>query len=90
MPYKDEEHWIGGESDTDDFKEDDTLPCPYCRKEVHLDSQQCPYCEQYISLEDAPPRPRVWWVTVTVLVLLFVTLFWLAVEVLFVTNNARE
>jgi hypothetical protein len=91
MPYNDEEgEWVGGESETDDEEDEDTLPCPYCRREVHVDSQRCPHCEQYISLEDAPPRPRPWWVTPTIIVLLAVTLFWLVVEVLFIARTTRE
>jgi hypothetical protein len=31
-----------------------TVPCPYCQREIHEESQRCPYCEQYISQEDAP------------------------------------
>ena len=31
--------------------EDDggTVPCPYCRREIHEDSQRCPHCGNYIS-----------------------------------------
>src|SRR5882724_10524213 len=46
---------------SDDDDEEPTVPCPYCRREIHEDSQRCPYCEQYISQEDAPPGQKPWW-----------------------------
>ena len=39
----------------EDVEDDEpTVPCPYCHRKIHEDSQCCPYCEQYISREDAP------------------------------------
>ena len=53
----------GGE----DWEEEDgadTVPCPYCRREILEDSPRCPYCERYISAEDAPPGRKPWWLLV--------------------------
>ena len=65
----------------DDFdgEEDDepTVPCPYCRREIHEDAQRCPYCEQYISTEDAPAQPKPWWILVGVAVCLLLVLLWI-------------
>jgi hypothetical protein len=44
----------GGDDDDDDV----TIPCPYCRRQIHEDAERCPYCEQYISAEDAPSQPK--------------------------------
>jgi hypothetical protein len=38
----------------DDEEDGDTMPCPYCRREIHDDSVRCPHCEQYLSAEDQP------------------------------------
>jgi hypothetical protein len=66
----------------DDFEADDdepTVPCPYCRREIHEDAQRCPYCERYISEEDAPPRPKPWWLVAGVVVCLLLMLLWILV-----------
>jgi hypothetical protein len=69
------------EIDDDDFDEDDddapTLPCPYCKREIHEDSQRCPYCECYLSEEDAPPGRRPWLVVVGVIVCLYIVFRWI-------------
>ena len=61
-------------SDADD---EPTVPCPYCRREIHEESQRCPHCGQYISQEDAPPGPKPWWLIVGVLLCLFVVYLWI-------------
>src|SRR5437879_5061246 len=50
------------EEDTD--AEEPTIPCPYCRRQIHEDAQRCPYCENYISADDAPVADRkpLWFV----------------------------
>jgi hypothetical protein len=67
--------------DEDDFEDegDDepTVPCPYCRRQIHEDAQRCPYCEQYLSDEDAPPARKPWWIIVGVIVCLLLVLRWI-------------
>jgi hypothetical protein len=71
------------ESDEDDepgSSEDDeeaTVPCPYCRRQIHEDSQRCPYCEKYISAEDAPPGPKPRWFVLGFLFCLLIVLIWI-------------
>jgi hypothetical protein len=72
----------------DDFDEDDldedypdeddepTVPCPYCRREIHEDAQRCPHCERYISAEDAPASHKPWWIVVGVIVCLYIVFRW--------------
>jgi ferredoxin-thioredoxin reductase catalytic subunit len=65
----------------DDFDDDDdetTVPCPYCKREIHEDSQRCPYCERYISDEDAPAGRKPWWIVAGVIVCLYIALRWIA------------
>jgi hypothetical protein len=38
----------------DDSDDDETIPCPYCKKDVYEGAEQCPYCGNYLSAEDAP------------------------------------
>jgi hypothetical protein len=71
----------GPESEDPDFSEDDdeepTVPCPYCRREIHEDAQRCPYCERYISREDAPPARKPWWMILGVVACLYVVYRWI-------------
>jgi hypothetical protein len=65
----------------DDYGDDDsepTVPCPYCRREIHEDAQRCPYCERYISDEDAPPSRKPVWIVIGVLVCLYVVYRWIS------------
>jgi hypothetical protein len=65
------------DDDDPDDDEEDTIPCPYCRREIHEDSQRCPFCERYISREDAPPTRKPWWVILGVGACLYVVYRWI-------------
>jgi hypothetical protein len=66
------------DEDFDDADDDEpTVPCPYCRREIHEDAQRCPYCERYISAEDAPAGRKPWWILVGVVLCLLMVLGWL-------------
>jgi predicted nucleic acid-binding Zn ribbon protein len=56
--------------------EDDTIPCPYCRRDIHEDAVRCPYCENYLSQEDAPPSRRSWWFLILALLCLLLAVGW--------------
>jgi hypothetical protein len=56
--------------------EEPTVPCPYCRREIHEDSSRCPYCEQYVSEEDALPSRKPWWLVGGALLCLLIVLLW--------------
>lgn len=73
-PYDDEEELYGDEGDEE--LEEPTVPCPYCRREIHEDAQRCPYCEQYISAEDAPAWQKPWWLLLGVAICLLIVLSW--------------
>ena len=57
--------------------DDDTIPCPYCKRPIHEDSPRCPYCEQYVSEEDQPPSAKPWWIFVGVGVCLYAVYRWI-------------
>lgn len=59
-----------------DEDDESTVPCPYCRREIHEDAERCPYCERYISQEDAPAQPKPWWVVAGVIVCLYIVFRW--------------
>ncbi len=67
------EEYETGELDDD---EEPTVPCPYCGKEIHEDSQRCPYCEQYISTVDSPPGKKPWWLIIGVVICLYIVYRW--------------
>jgi hypothetical protein len=75
----DADDWSDDPDADEDFSEEDdepTIPCPYCRREVHEDAQRCPYCEAYLSREDAPPGPKPWWLVLGVVACLYVVYHW--------------
>ncbi|MES2792063.1 MAG: zinc ribbon domain-containing protein [Planctomycetota bacterium] len=69
----DEPSW----DDSGDDSDDDTIPCPYCRREIHEDAERCPYCERYLSDEDAPATRKPWWVIVGAILCLYAMLRWM-------------
>jgi hypothetical protein len=72
MPsYDDREPW------EDDEEGDDTVPCPYCGKDVYEGAERCPYCAHYLSQEDAPARRQPWWIIFGALAVLAVVAMWI-------------
>lgn len=71
------EDWDDEEEFGDSDDDESTMPCPYCRREIHEDAQRCPYCDQYISAEDAPTGPKPWWIILGVILCLLLVLGWL-------------
>ena len=70
----------GDDEELDDIPDDSegaTIPCPYCRRQIHEDSQRCPYCERYVSEEDAPPSRKPWWIVIGALACLYVVYRWI-------------
>jgi hypothetical protein len=60
-----------------DDDEEPTIPCPYCKRQIHEDSQRCPYCENCISEADTPVSRKPWWIIVGTLLCLFVLYRWI-------------
>jgi hypothetical protein len=72
------------DSETDDWDDHDvddddepTIPCPYCRREIHEDAQRCPHCERYLSDEDAPLQRKPWWIIAGTLACLYIFYRWI-------------
>lgn len=55
--------------------EEDTIPCPYCRRQIHEDSVRCPHCENYLSEEDSP-QGKPWWILICAILCLLLALGW--------------
>ena len=77
-----EQEWDDDDSDLDEEAstgdtEESTIPCPYCKKQIHEDSPRCPHCENYISEEDAPLSRKPWWIIGGALVCLFIVYLWI-------------
>jgi predicted nucleic acid-binding Zn ribbon protein len=70
----------GYEDDEYDGEDDDevepTVPCPYCREEIHEDAQRCPRCGEYISAEDRPPARQPWWIVLGAIAVMYVVYRW--------------
>jgi hypothetical protein len=76
-----DEEWDEGEPDVRDDADasdvdESTIPCPYCKRHIHEDSQRCPYCEYYISKEDPPPARKPWWIILGTLLCLYIVYRW--------------
>lgn len=65
------------EFDPAEGEEDSTVACPYCRRQIHEESERCPYCEHYISEEDAPPGRRPWWIIIGFIACAVVIYMWI-------------
>jgi len=65
------------ESDADDDDDPETVPCPYCGKEVSDLAELCPYCKSFISHENATARKPVWVIVGVVACLVVVVLVWI-------------
>lgn len=63
-----------------DEREEPTVPCPCCGREIYEDSPQCPHCRQYISEQDALPSRKPWWIIIGVLLCILVIWFWIAYQ----------
>lgn len=76
MPrWADEDDWDDEDDSSDE--DEDTISCPYCRRDIHEDSVQCPHCGQYLSQEDAPPGQKPWWLLIGAAVCLALVLMWI-------------
>lgn len=55
----------------------DTVPCPYCKRDIYDDAERCPYCENYISEEDtSPPSRKPWWLILGAIACLYAVYRW--------------
>lgn len=59
------------EADMDDDPDGaPTIDCPYCREEIHADTDICPKCGKYIMREGAAQqRGWFWWIALAVFLL---------------------
>ena len=64
------------DSDLTDDEDDNTVPCPHCRKRVHEDAEWCPHCGSFLSAEDAPIS-RSWLIWTGLILALLGMLWWL-------------
>jgi hypothetical protein len=60
----------------DDGEGEPTVPCQYCRREMHEDSPRCPHCGNYVSREDAPTSRKPWWIIIGGLAALYAVYRW--------------
>ena len=64
--------------DEDDWDDDDTTPCPHCKRQIHEESQRCPHCGNYISEEDTAPAHKPWWIVIGALLVFYIIYRWIA------------
>jgi hypothetical protein len=73
----DEDAWDDDEESGAGDDEEPTVPCPYCKRQIHEDSPRCPYCGNYISEDDTASSPKPWWIIVGVLLVLYIVYRWI-------------
>jgi hypothetical protein len=71
----DEDGW--DDDQEDETGDEETIPCPHCKRQIHEDAQRCPHCGNYISEEDAPPSRKPWWIIVGVVLILYIAYRWI-------------
>ena len=71
-----DEDWDDPEDFDAEDEDEDTISCPYCRRQIHEESVRCPYCEQYLSEEDAPAN-KPWWLIIGAGVCLAIAIMWI-------------
>jgi hypothetical protein len=70
----DDEDWEG-----DDFgggDDDETIPCPHCKKHIYEGAEQCPHCGMYVSEEDVPREAKPAWIIIGGVVCLVMVILW--------------
>jgi len=89
MPYRDDDDeddddWeddsdldSDADVDSEDDDDDETVPCPFCKRQILEDTPRCPYCEHYLSEADFARGSKPLWVIATAVVCL-VAAIWLA------------
>ncbi len=60
--------------DPDD--DDETIPCPHCRRPIYEEAERCPNCGVYLSREDSPSR-KPWWLVLGVMACLSIVIWWI-------------
>ena len=75
----DDDEYLDDAFDDPDDDSGSTIPCPFCRREIHEDTPRCPYCENYISAEDraALPSAKPWWIVLGAVLGLIAAYRWL-------------
>jgi predicted nucleic acid-binding Zn ribbon protein len=56
---------------------DDTMPCPYCGKAIHEESEHCDRCKNYLPEEDQPGRIKPLWLIIAAIVCVLAVLTWI-------------
>ena len=66
----DEDPLESDQDPADDLDEEETVPCPFCKKPIHEDADVCPRCGNYVGAIDAPRRvPAIIWIGVALAML---------------------
>jgi predicted nucleic acid-binding Zn ribbon protein len=51
------------------------LPCPNCGAAIYEEAPRCPKCGEYVDAEEAQARRKPLWIVATLLLLLFMFVF---------------
>ena len=75
---EDEEWELEGVDTSEDWDDDEpTVACPFCRRQIHEDSEQCPYCENYLTRDDFANARKPWWMLAFVALCLYIVYLWI-------------
>jgi len=77
-PSADEDRELPDRTDMDEEGAPETMPCPYCKGEVHEEAEICHHCGKYISRETSPIGTPVWLIMGAIVCLIIVLWVWMA------------
>ncbi|MFN3189448.1 MAG: hypothetical protein ACE361_02910 [Aureliella sp.] len=67
----DDEDWDDPEEDHwEDDDESETIPCPFCKREIDEEALRCPFCDQYVEGLSKPTVNQPKWIVWTAILLL--------------------
>ena len=63
--------------DVEDEEDEPTVPCPYCKRQIHEDAHAAPIASGTFPRKTAPAPRKPWWLWAGVIVCLYLVFRWI-------------